>query len=255
MSWPEPRVVAFVDILGFREIFARRARGEDDEVNEKFYLELKNVFEGVFWPEQVRRDFLESQFEDDGVEPVEATYFSDNIVISISRAASGAEMRIIRRCRNVYLGLLENGFPARGGVAYGVTHHKESMVFGEGIMRAYDLESKLANYPRIIVERAIRRELMKHRHGSSEPFPLLEGWSGLPYIDMFGGLGGDDIERLRNCRKVVGEGLWRALSGDRPDIVEKWLWLRRSINGEIRRMVLLRRGEFGMIPAKGLEPE
>ena len=50
------------------------------------------------------------------------------------------------------LGAAINGFLFRGGVTVGDLVHEDEAVFGPGLNRAYYLESKIAMYPRIVLD-------------------------------------------------------------------------------------------------------
>ena len=56
--------------------------------------------------------------------------------------------------RNIYI---------RGGFTIGEISYENETVFGPGFIRAYDLESRIANYPRVVVDPKIL-DAMKHDH-------------------------------------------------------------------------------------------
>ena len=43
----------------------------------------------------------------------------------------------------------------RGGVAIGDIYHDDEAVFGPGLVRAYDIESNVAKFPRIVVDHEV----------------------------------------------------------------------------------------------------
>lgn len=59
--------------------------------------------------------------------------------------------------------LLRGNFIFRGGVAYGDVYYEEgrSLIFGDAINRAYQLESKEAKYPRIVVDDFVAEKLIE----------------------------------------------------------------------------------------------
>lgn len=76
--------------------------------------------------------------------------------------------------------LLRNGLFVRGGVARGWTFHQRSVLYGQGVIAAYDLEANFARLPRVIVaanvvdmlephERrcVLRRDIDDERHHTS----------------------------------------------------------------------------------------
>jgi hypothetical protein len=62
-------------------------------------------------------------------------------------------------------GLLCLGVRTRGGIAFGRLFHRRDMVFGEGLVRAYRLESEIAIYPRAVIDDKIIDILL------SDPIP------------------------------------------------------------------------------------
>lgn len=57
-------------------------------------------------------------------------------------------------CEPIFINLLYEHILFRGGVFYGDAYveHNKNMVFGEAINKAYDMESKIAIHPRIVVD-------------------------------------------------------------------------------------------------------
>jgi hypothetical protein len=51
----------------------------------------------------------------------------------------------------------------RGGIATGSTYHKGNVVFGQGLINAFDLERYVAVYPRIVVDEMLVQRMQK-RH-------------------------------------------------------------------------------------------
>ncbi len=56
--------------------------------------------------------------------------------------------------------LLCEGFFVRGAVNRGPLYHDEQMVFGKALVEAYQYKSEVANYPRIIVVRGVRDDIL-----------------------------------------------------------------------------------------------
>jgi hypothetical protein len=48
--------------------------------------------------------------------------------------------------------LINNSICIRGGVTLGEVHFDQNTLFGPGVVRAYELESNYANFPRIVVD-------------------------------------------------------------------------------------------------------
>lgn len=155
--------VAFIDILGFKEMVSK----EIDKVIlaqrqiKGFALERFNNVNGYRCFDDSDLDEEEKEEEFENYIP-KVTMFSDSIVISAKE-------------RNVLLGdfidfisdlqyfFLLEGITLRGGIEVGQLYHDEFMVFGEGLVSAYLLESEKAKYPRILVGKtAIKRTVERY---------------------------------------------------------------------------------------------
>lgn len=149
LSYDE-RIVAFVDILGFRSLVAELSG--DTELRRNLHgalTAIKSVGSFAGDPGTAQKE-------------LEASVFSDSIVIS---GDSNQLFTVIWTCVGLQSRLLAFGIVTRGGISRGRTHHKEDILYGEGIIKAYDLESKAAIYPRVVVDPALVADLSEvHRH-------------------------------------------------------------------------------------------
>jgi hypothetical protein len=67
-------------------------------------------------------------------------------------------------CEPLLMKFLSEGLVIRGGAAYGDVYYDENknMFFGDAINRAYQYESKIAKYPRIILDEYVAEEIIKY---------------------------------------------------------------------------------------------
>jgi hypothetical protein len=103
------------------------------------------------------------------------TTVSDAIVMSFpaeeqdNQFAVGSRSLPILRCLDAVFwlqrGLLSLGIRTRGGICRGQILHSRNFVFGEAMVRAYRLESRVAVFPRAVIDEEIIEALM------SEPIP------------------------------------------------------------------------------------
>lgn len=250
------RVVCFLDILGFTDLFVRSGRDQEGNPNTTLYDQVLSAFEEVVAGAASKKSYLEEK----NVLPqgsVDITYFSDSVVISCSRTTHGAEGRVLQRAGTLARQLLLRGLASRGGIDYGVTYHKQGIVFGEGMFRAYYLESKVANFPRIVVSEEVGSTLKRKVRGTGARFVLSKSEGGLYYLNIFklAGGKGSTTNQLRSIAQAIGTGLWEARKSGRPDIVAKWFWLREECNKEIRGLNKRAKGSLAIIPVEGIAPE
>mgnify|MGYP000378799194 CR=1 FL=1 len=164
------RIVAFIDILGFRNIVMKSSKfiestgavspeAQESELDARIYNALNIPFS------QYQRAF-EKEYNLNDAEiaelDVKITTFSDSVILSAPDSPMNFSL-LIYIASHVVRGLLINGFLTRGGIAYGEVFHRINRnsvedkaspiepVFGPAFIKAYDLESKHAKTARIIL--------------------------------------------------------------------------------------------------------
>ncbi len=150
----EIRSVAFIDILGFSGLIGRSAR--DKQFFAKLHEALRIVeHQGRIWislsfssPGESKEKALERMAEMD----FRSHVFSDCIILS-QRGTIVAPLFI--SVAQLTMALLNLGVLVRGGIAHGLLFHDSSLVFGPALIEAYHLESRCANFPRILVSHGV----------------------------------------------------------------------------------------------------
>lgn len=140
----ERRVVAFYDIMGWRDKIADA--GDDIEK----VTTLKNMVR-LF-------SFLREQNPNPAELAVRVSTFSDNVVVSMAMHKHSLGTMLLRLAVTQY-GAAKIGFLIRGGVTIGNILHDENVVLGPALNRAYHLENKIADKPRIVVDSELVNEL------------------------------------------------------------------------------------------------
>lgn len=136
----DTRVVAFVDILGFESLIQHL---ENNEVlHRKVHGALKQI-------KNVKVLSLQSITAQNDLE---VSVFSDSIAIS---APKDNYHGVIWSSIHLQSTLLTLGILTRGGISCRKTVHKDDILYGEGMIRAYKLESRTAFYPRVLADRSI----------------------------------------------------------------------------------------------------
>jgi hypothetical protein len=82
--------------------------------------------------------------------PVNVSTFSDNIVVSLRPGK--AIPFFLREIAFLQFATATHGFLIRGGISVGDIIHDSEVVFGPGLNRAYELESTVAKFTRIVVD-------------------------------------------------------------------------------------------------------
>lgn len=153
----EKAAVVFIDILGTRD---------RHEFNE--WYKIASIFHDM-----IEREKKLDQTHEYTAYKREIHMFSDCAFIIYDyrenveeeRKNTNALMNIA--CYNtekVLFEFLKNGFIARGALTYGDVYYEvnKNMYFGPAMNRAYDLETHIAKYPRVIIDPEWADELMKY---------------------------------------------------------------------------------------------
>jgi hypothetical protein len=133
----ERRIVTFFDILGWRRHIEQAASDPLRLAEMNFILHVFAVFESIRTSNQLPGARIST--------------FSDNVAISVPYNEEFLSPTIIAMAR-VQLGLAISGFLVRGAITVGDLYHSEAVVFGPALVRAYELESTQAVYPRVLLD-------------------------------------------------------------------------------------------------------
>lgn len=132
----EERIVAFIDILGFKNIV------NDDSKCEEIGAILK-------LPYVIRQENMIKLLK---IKGIMITSISDSLVFSIKVKEHGAMRKLVMLLLTLTeLLLTEYGLLIRGSIAIGKVYHDNEVVYGPGLVKAYELESQNAIYPRIVI--------------------------------------------------------------------------------------------------------
>ena len=179
----DQRLVAFVDILGFKNLIERTVSdpGLVERVHDMLLslgtdnvrLESAgNLNEELIPPEElagVREAFDQMSRAMARQADIRFAYFSDCIVVSAPLANEMACFLIFELMAEIYVRVFDSyGLLIRGGIARGAVIHMQSgPLFGPAFVRAYELESKQARMPRVLLQPDMQEALSRtgrHRH-------------------------------------------------------------------------------------------
>lgn len=217
----ERRAVLFLDFLGFKTNV--EACETDVHQIDRIYTVLSIVKKHF----GTHKDIIKIQF-------------SDSIVISFSAESEGAVLEILGSIQSLTKKVIDNGFILRGGLAYGNLYHDKDYIFGIAMNKAYELESKKAVVPRIIIQREIIEI------GSNYlPQYFMEGMESYVYnyiskdndgefyidyfqkgVDTFWEVKNRDKKFIRHLKKTIEDGLLN----ENMSVNLKYLWMRDKFN-------------------------
>ena len=200
-------VVAFLDLLGqqdaLRKITALPNHEKQEEVHafksnvKKFYEPLKSLRR---WFADSIKSFMEGGINTNTLEPKDQELlriirstpifyrnFSDCVIIHIPLRDGIAKIP----CRAIYgllgataitfLSCMAHGWDIRGGIELGLAMDiDKDEIYGPALARAYNIESKVANYPRIVIGKELIRYLkLIEGVGSDATFSMDDKANGL----------------------------------------------------------------------------
>ena len=232
----EPRIICFMDILGFSELINEY----DSDITSTVLQDIQESFA------LAKTHLLENKTQQnkDVVRHLKYQTFSDNICISIPYFDNENDFLanfnlLITYVRGVQSILMTKGFFTRGGVSTGSYYADNNIIFSKGLVNAYHLESKKAIYPRVIFDKSILEKLWKYNHERVKYFgidsAIIFDWENTAFLNPFGllqssvqqfeslfkELNSDDDEPLTNAlntlTKTVGEmtvGLLKSVEED-----------------------------------------
>ena len=140
----EDRIVCFLDILGFKNII---------EESEKDNLKLQNTLKAL----KILNTYKIDSEQNYGAthESVQVTQFSDSIVISFLIEERDQLILALFNLQEMIVELFDYGFLLRGGISSGNLIHTDNILIGTALHEAYELESSIAIYPRIIISQQL----------------------------------------------------------------------------------------------------
>ncbi len=215
------RVVAFIDILGFSSLIENL--NTDPTLHKKLYSVLRRI-----------KIYKDSSTQDNTAQSnLEVSVFSDSIVIS---SAVEDFHSVIWASIHLQADLLSFGILTRGGVSHGKTVHEDDILYGEGMLKSYKLESQAAIYPRILVD----NDILKLANDNYRLLFLCKDFDGLWYLDPFSiGILPGNVDALvedgwdphkvslNKLEKHINSSLEKLTNESQ---IAKWNWLKHKLD-------------------------
>lgn len=211
----ETRVVAFFDILGWRQAVDDSAK--DPEIRRK-------LLNAVWFFAARTKGYVE---EDTADHPSHDEYsqFSDSLIVSFPYSDARDLHRLLKFVTEFQTSMLMDGLPLRGGVTVGKLFHSGAIAFGPAMNVAYHLESKEAKVPRVIVDRELDSDvqLMQVMLPKHWPFVIRDddGYYSTDFLTDYA----MTVVPAKNLERNID--IWLHLHRDNADILSKYNWLKQ----------------------------
>ena len=151
------------------------------------------------------------------------TQFSDSVVLSVPYSVDNFTS-ICKIISDFQYDLLCSGILCRGGVSYGKHFSTEDFLFSHGLIDAYQIESKLALNPRVVISKALI-ELVFGNAGNVNNELILEENDGLFFLGYLNG-------ESATANQVVIDNILPERLSENPSIRAKQIWLIDYFNNK-----------------------
>lgn len=158
----EKRLIAFIDLLGFKNAVNKTADGTIEGYSIKNNIDkIMNFNEGV---QKINENSANAQIvnaetnERQPLTKTKITFFSDSMIISMPVDDKYYE-QFLTKIVMFSTEYAKQGFLVRGGMTFDKLCHTGNICYGPAMNKAYILESTVANYPRIVVDNKAVKEL------------------------------------------------------------------------------------------------
>lgn len=183
----EPRIICFMDILGFSELINEY----DTDITSTVLQDIQESFA------LAKNQLLENKSlaNTEALRHLKYQTFSDNICISIPYFDNENDFLTNFNILSVYvrafqLIMMSKGIYMRGGISTGSYYADNNIIFSKGLVNAYYLESKKAIYPRVIIDNKIIQKILLYNHLNIRNYGLdhsiIFDWENTAFLKPFG---------------------------------------------------------------------
>lgn len=234
-------IVAFLDILGFKNM-----------INKKAFDEIRDIFLSIIPENQLMmalgraaEDTDESLLRYNAVlSETKVRIMSDSIVIAAPWGAPEALAVVIDICGVIQEQLYNLDTPVflRGGIAEGEFYLDENLIFGKGLVDAYIAQENYAVYPRIIISDDLIVGKFISVDGQESLPKDGDGYSYINTLERY--FDCETVEQLKSSEKYdkIRKCINVELGGYADSRVrEKYIWLRKELT-RIEKKLALKEG-------------
>lgn len=145
-----PHIVAFIDFLGVTEKI-KSSEWSSDFLQRMHYIYTSNI------------DTMEEVYKNYNKPRLKIKIFSDNIImaheIKTEKITFEDYLYVARWATIFQTHSLIHEAPVRGAITFGNFYFDDIFVYGDALVKAYEMESQRAVYPRIIVDNAFFHDM------------------------------------------------------------------------------------------------
>lgn len=216
--------IAFIDILGFKQL-----------INDKSCNEIAEIYDSIRHIRILYKIIGNGDNEkSEPIIPISEINFkvmSDSVCIYIKANIQNSLLALVFICMDFQSRMLEFKTPIllRGAITKGQLFSEDDIVFGPGFVKAYTMEEKNASVPRIIITKEIIDE---YNHLSKNKLPdniLIRDYDAFYYVEYISAYGLTDRSKMGKYDEVY-EYIESVLGSTIDDSVRnKFLYLESKI--------------------------
>ncbi|MCP3775217.1 hypothetical protein NLX71_18255 [Paenibacillus sp. MZ04-78.2] len=194
--------VAFIDLLGFSSMVKKDLEAPDG--TNKYMEELFRVHQETI---QLAG----------GVINLDVVQFSDSVILATEFKKENFN-EFLWLITKYQFTLFSRGILSRGGVAYGKHYYNNGFLYSLGLIEAYNIESKIAKNPRVIVSSDLLELLYENEEAMvTSKLPLIKENDGLLFLDY--------LSFCEDGIELFLDTITRGLENGDPKVREKYNWL------------------------------
>lgn len=236
----ERRLVAFIDVLGFKNIIEKTIKDETQvDAITNFISEVRDDF--CVSERKISKYKKEGRRNPNEVLTRKVTQFSDSLVVSYRENEESAVFHMLHTLFFLHFSALQRSMLIRGCIVCGDLIHTDELLFGPALVDAVEKEKALASYPRIVCDDSVLELGGIYHQPHHEPeeeqeyiLSLLKKDSdGLYYINYFTGIEEESDAgynvlpyHFQKLKSVITE----MASVKSPSVYSKYLWLVERYN-------------------------
>lgn len=206
------RHIVFLDVLGFKKMVR----------NSKMPDKIREILDRLHSFRNSKGERNESELIKEYKNTLEIAFFSDSLVLSCEQLYSSYMLEDVV---DLQLDLMRNGVFIRGCVAQGDLYHNGNHIYGPALIDAYEGESQMAKYPRIIL----------HENYNYIGTMFCKDYDGIYFLDPFRRLQErtqiESISLDKTVREIITHIEKNIEDGNNnSNIKSKYKWLLQLIN-------------------------
>lgn len=217
-------IIAFLDMLGIK----KEVKSENSNIIQK----MNAVYEVI---QKTIKNFNDKT-KNKAYSKIKTKIFSDNIAFVLETKDSYPDrmlnlqilVAVLIQIQKVILINFE--ILIRGAICFGELYFDETFLCGKALVNAYNLESNIAIYPRILLDKSLAKEYISFENENPDYldlFNLCQDSDGSFFLNFLNAATIDDIKKLK-C--VIERTLAKAIESKDEKIIQKNEWLALFFN-------------------------